>query len=91
MNEMNRKKLYIWRLAAFLADQDMTLSGDEWAEQLNRNDFLTRYGTQYEGKRGIYTLIRETWKWVKEDLALDAEADKVARAFVKPDGSYAYQ
>ena len=91
MNEMNRKKLYIWRLAAFLADQDMTMSGDELAEHLNRNDFLTGYGTQYEGKRGIYTLIRETWKWVKEDLALDAEADKVARAFVKPDGSYAYQ
>ena len=91
MNEMNRKKLYIWRLAAFLADQDMTMSGDELAEHLNRNDFLTGYGTQYEGKRGIYTLIREAWKWVKEDLALDAEADKVARAFVKPDGSYAYQ
>ena len=91
MNEMNRKKLYIWCLAAFLADQDMTMSGDELAEHLNRNDFLTGYGTQYEGKRGIYTLIRETWKWVKEDLALDAEADKVARAFVKPDGSYAYQ
>lgn len=91
MNEMNKKKLYIWRLGAFLAENNMVMSGEELAEHLNRNDFLTSYGSRYKGKRGTYTLIKETWKWVHEELGLQKEGDKVAHAFVKPDGSYAYR
>ena len=36
-------------------------------------------------------LIKETWKWVHDDLGLTDEVDKVAEAFVKPDGTYAYE
>ena len=90
MNEMNKKKLYIWRLASFLQQHEMTMSGDELAAHLNRNKFLTRYGSEYAGGRGTYKLIQVTWDWVKNDLGLDEEAAKVAEAFVKPDGSYAY-
>lgn len=87
MNEMNKKKLYIWRLGAFLREQGMTMSGEELAAHLNRNDFLTSYGTKYAGKRGTYKLIKETWVWVHDELGLDDEAAKVAEAYVLPDGS----
>lgn len=88
---MNTKKHYVWQLASFLNSFGMKMSGEELAEHLNRNNFLTKYGTEYQGGRGIYTLIRETWKWVQIDLGLPNEALKIAEAFVKPDGSFAYE
>ncbi len=88
---MNEKKLYIWKLADFLSRHEMRMSGEELADHLNRNKFLTNYGTEYQGGRGTYTLIRETWNWLQHDLQLTEEAEKVAEAFVKPDGSYAYR
>lgn len=91
MDEMNKKKLYIWRLGSFLRQHGMTMSGEELAEHLNRNKFLTAYGAEYAGGRGTYKLIRETWKWLSEDLELEEEARSVAEAFVKPDGNYAYE
>ena len=91
MNDMNEKKVYVWQLASFLSDHGMIMSGEELAEHLNRNEFLTSYGTEYQGGRGTYRLISETWKWVNNELGLSDEAGKVAKAFVKPDGSYAYE
>lgn len=91
MSSINQKKTYVWRLAEFLGRYDMRMSGEELADHLNRNDFLTEYAEKYAGGRGTYTLIRETWKWLQEDLELPEEAEKVARAFVKPDGGYAYE
>ena len=61
--------------------------GEELAGHLNRNNFMTSYGTQYAGKRGTYKLIKETWVWVHDELGLEDEAEKIAHAFVKPDGS----
>ena len=91
MNDMNKKKLYIWRLASFLFDNQKTMSGQELAKHLNRNGFLTSYGTKYKGKRGTYKLLRETWKWVNDELGLSDEAEKVAKAFPTPDGTYPYE
>ena len=88
---MNEKKVYIWKLGAFLHAQKMVMSGEELAEHLNRNKFLTSYGTEYQGGRGTYRLIRQTWEWLENDLKLTAEAESVARAFVKPNGEYAYE
>jgi hypothetical protein len=88
---MNEKKTYIWRLATFLHHHGMTMSGDELADHLNRNEFLTSYGSEYAGGRGTYTLIRKTWEWLEQDLGLPAEAEHVARAFVRPGGGYAYE
>lgn len=87
---MNEKKLYIWHLADFLTHHNMRMSGEELADHLNRNNFMTQYGTEYQGGRGTYTLIRETCNWIQNDLHLPTEATKVAQAFVLPDGSYAY-
>jgi hypothetical protein len=88
---MNQKRVYIWQLAVFLTSHDKVMSGKELADHLNRNDFLTEYGAEYQGARGTYTLIEQTYRWLDEDLGLPKEAGSVAKAFVKPDGSYAYE
>ncbi|ABM03360.1 hypothetical protein Ping_1555 [Psychromonas ingrahamii 37] len=80
---MNNKKAYIWKLAVFLHAQKMVMSGEELAEHLNRNNFLTSYGTEYQGGRGTYKLIKQTWEWLENDLVLNSEAQAVALAFVK--------
>jgi len=91
MNEMNKKKLYVWQLGSFLERHGMTMSGDELAAHLNRNKFLTACGTEYAGGRGTYKLIHETWRWLHDELDIADEAEKVAMAFVKSDGTYAYE
>lgn len=85
------KKLYIYKLAEFLFHHDKRMSGEELAEHLNRNGFLTNYGEEYQGGKGTYKLISQTWHWLDDDLQLPEEARKVATAFVKPDGTYAYE
>lgn len=88
MNAMSAKKVYVWKLADFLSQHKMKMSGEELADHLNRNGFLTGYGTEYQGGRGTYKLIRETWILLNETLGLPDEAKKVYDAFCKPDGSH---
>jgi hypothetical protein len=88
---MEKKKYYIAQLASFLVSHKMKMSGEELAEHLNRNNFLTSYGTEYQGGRGTYKLIKETYHWLESELNLSEEAQNVAKAYVKPDGSYAYK
>ncbi len=88
---MNEKKTYIWKLAAFLYSQKMVMSGKELAVHLNRNEFLTSYGAEYQGGQGTYRLIKQTWAWLHDDLGLKKEAHYVARAFVNSKGKYAYE
>jgi hypothetical protein len=88
MNEMNQKKLYVWKLAEFLHRHGMRMSGEELAKHLNRNSFLTSYGSAYAGGRGTYKLLKETWSWVRNDLDLEDDARFIAEAFVKADGTY---
>ncbi len=88
---MNEKKMYLYRLADFLCSNGMTMSGEELANHLNRNKILTSYGTKFVGGQGTYKLISETYKLLNERLSLPIEADKIAKAFVTNDGSYAYK
>ena len=88
--ETQGKKAYIEKLAKFLSTHKMVMSGEELADHLNRNKILTSYGAEYQGGRGIYTLIKATYNSLK-NLDLDEGASHVAKAFVKPDGSYAYE
>lgn len=87
---MNKKKLYIWKLADFLDANEKIMSGEELATHLNRNNFETSYGSHFEGKRGIYTLIKYTYDWLT-DMNLSSEASKVATVYVTKDGGYAYE
>lgn len=91
MDNMIAKKVYLWQLADFLFLHHMKMSADELAAHLNRNNFLTQYDSEYEGGRGTYTLIRETWNWLSGEIGLPGEAEKIAKAYVKPDGTYAYE
>lgn len=88
---MNNKKLYIWKLADFLSHNKMTMSNKELAIHLNRNNFLTSYGSEYAGGRGTFKLIRETWHWLNDECNLPSEAEKVATSYVKKDGTFAYK
>lgn len=86
---MNDKKEYISKLANHLVDTGKIMSGPELADHLNRNGFQTSYGTDYEGKRGTYTLISAIYKELT-NLGRVSDADKIAKAFVKEDGTPAY-
>ena len=90
MDEMNLKKLYIWRLATFLHAHDKKMSGSELAAHLNRNNILTASGSEFKGGRGSFKLIKETWRWVHDDLGLEEEAEHIAKAFVDVSGEFAY-
>ena len=90
MNDMNKKKLYIWKLANFLWMNDMKMGVEELATHPNRNNFKTGYDTQYEGGRGTYTLVSATYRWVHDELGLPDEATAIAEAYVKPDGTHAW-
>jgi hypothetical protein len=81
VNEMNKKKMYLTKLAEFLAANAMNMSGEELADHLNRNKFLTALGTPYSGGRGVYKLINETYKWL-EDMGLDEDTKRFPFAFV---------
>lgn len=83
------KKEYIRRLAVFLCDNGMTMSVEELAMHLNRNDFRTSYGAEYQGARGTYTLVHSVYNWLTSK-GEHKDAEKVANAFPKSDGSFAY-
>jgi hypothetical protein len=83
------KKEYISQLATFLVHTKTTMTGETLATLLNWNGFKTSYNTEYEGGRGTYTLIHATYDWLVSN-GKQTEADNVAMAFKKPDGTYAY-
>lgn len=67
------------------------MSVSELADHLNRNGLRTSYGELYAGERGTLRLISMTYRWVDAELGLGGdEATSIAVAFVKKDGSYAY-
>jgi hypothetical protein len=75
MNEMNKKKMYLTKLAEFLVANGMNMSGPELVDHLNRNNFLTALGNPYTEGRGVYKLINETYHWLGE-LGLDDDAKR---------------
>ncbi len=87
---MNAKKLYLVKLSDFLVANQKAMSGQELVEHLNRNNFLTSYGTEYQGGRGVYRLLSQTWKWLTE-LGLTEEAKKFPTAFVQGNGEYPWE
>jgi hypothetical protein len=83
------KKEYIKQLAIFLVNTNTTMTGETLATLLNWNNFKTSYNITYAGGRGTYTLIHATYDWLVAN-GNQADADTVALAFKKPDGTYAY-
>ena len=80
---------FIRQMANFLIQHQRTMNAQDLVALLNWNKYHTDYGTKYRGGRGIYKLIHATYDWLV-DIECQPEADNVALAYFKPDGSYAY-
>lgn len=86
---MNKKE-YITKLAIFLNGTGTTMNVKDLAGLLNWNGFRTDGDKRFTGGRGSYKLISATYDWLVKK-GNKADADKVALAYKKPDGSYAYE
>jgi hypothetical protein len=86
-NDMNKKKMYLVKLAEFLVANGMYMSGPELVDHLNRNGFFTALGEPYKGGRGVYKLLNETYKWL-ESLGLDDDTARFPQAFVDGNGEF---
>ena len=53
------------------------MTGENLAHHLNEIGFETSYGTPYEGGRGTYKLISDTYDWFV-DNGKQADADNIA-------------
>ncbi|WP_299273451.1 hypothetical protein [uncultured Psychroserpens sp.] len=82
-------KQYALEIATVLNKAKAILPAKELANIMNTFGHTTTYGAQYTGLRGTYTLIHATFDWLTKQGKID-EAEIVAKAFTKPDGSYAY-
>ena len=87
--KMLDSRTFVGNLAVFLFNNNCKMSGRELADLLNRNGHKTSYGTLYKGGRGVYALIRESYRWFRQNEELE-KSDAIAKAFVKEDGTYAY-
>lgn len=83
------KREYVSRLANFLTANGKTMNAKNLVNHLNWNDIRTQRGTKYRGGRGIYKLIHATYDWLVAN-GRQGDATNVAKAFKKPDGTYAY-
>tara|TARA_R110002020_G_scaffold203325_4_gene406958 strand:+ start:3153 stop:3416 length:264 start_codon:yes stop_codon:yes gene_type:complete len=82
-------KQYVLEVATVLNRAGVTLAASQLADIMNQFGRTTTYGAQYAGLRGTYTLIHATYDWLA-NRGDQADADIVAQAFTKPDGSFAY-
>ena len=89
---MNEKMLYIWRLATFLHSHGKHMSAQELVDPLDRNGFKVQRGTEHKkAGKGPFKIISATWHWVNDDLSLTEEAANIAQAYVKEDGTHAWE
>lgn len=76
-------------IAEELHRQGACMTVKRLADVLNESGFRTRYGAEYQGERGSYRAVSCAYGWYFENGEPDV-ADKIAQAFTKDDGSYAY-
>lgn len=76
-------------IAEELHRQGARMTVERLCDVLNAAGFRTQYGTEYAGERGSYRMVSCAYGWYAESGEADV-ADKIAQAFTKPDGSYAY-
>ena len=87
---MNQAKSLVLRVALALGRSGKTMPAPDLVPMLNAAGIRTTRGVPYTGGgRGIYTLVRATYDELV-GLGRQADADAVAAAFTRPDGSYAY-
>jgi len=68
----------------------VTMRASSAAVTLNHQKIRSSLGRAYDSSgRGIYTVIRHAWRRLRNAQRF-SDADAVALAFVKADGTYAY-
>lgn len=84
-----RRRTFVAEIAKTLVENNSRMYVSDLASLLKLNNIKTKYGADYKGKRGTYTLIQATYNYYckKNDAQT---ALNIARAFVKPNGQYAY-
>ncbi|MFY9161495.1 MAG: hypothetical protein WAN96_03215 [Paludibacteraceae bacterium] len=87
-NTDERRKRFIADIAKTLVKNNSKMYVPDLASLLNLNEIKTKYGAKYKGGRGTYTLIRSTYDYYQTNDPQTAL--NIARAFVKPNGEYAY-
>ncbi|MBQ1727561.1 MAG: hypothetical protein II039_09275, partial [Treponema sp.] len=74
------------KLAKFLTENRLKMTGGELATFLNTNNYKTSYGSCFEGGRGVYTVIRNCWHYYHNRNETETEKN-IENAFVN---SYGY-
>lgn len=89
---MDYKCRIIASLAHSLTANNLVMNGKELQSIFNKNGIPTTYGTPYgeNGGRGIYTVIRNAWKFYQSKKRDYQTAYDIARSFVNKNGEYAY-
>lgn len=89
---MEYKCKIIATLAHYLTAHNLVMSGKELQGIFNNNDILTTYRTPFgeKGERGIYTVIRNAWRYYQYTKHDYQTAYAIARSFVNKNGEYAY-
>lgn len=81
---------FIVALARALSADKSTMRVTTLATLLNEVGFRDSYGLEYAGGRGTYTLVHAVYDWAADNTSQE-DADAVAQAYTKEDGSYAYE
>lgn len=87
---MEAKANFVADIAQALVKNGATMRVTLLMDLLNQNSFKTNKGYEYEGGRGSYRFISSLYDYFKE-IGHQKAADDIAAAFVKADGSYAYE
>ena len=87
---MDSKANLVADIAQALVKNGATMRVTLLMDLLNQNNFKTNKGHEYEGGRGSYHFISSLYDYFKE-IGHQKAADDIAAAFVKADGSYAYE
>lgn len=86
---MNKKE-FIKNLALDLRSKGEKMKAPDLCDELNNKIYTTDSGNPFDREgRGIYKLLSGTYKTLK-DQGKNNEAEAVAEAFTKPDGTYAF-
>lgn len=87
---MESKANLVADIAHALVQNNATMRVTLLMDLLNQNDFKRKDGHEYEGGRGSYHFISSLYDYFKE-IGHQKAADDIAAAFVKTDGTYAYE
>ena len=89
LSSSEEKYSLLAKLAKFLVENRLKMTGKELAIFLNTNNYKTSYGSRFEGGRGIYTVIRHCWHYYDNKKEIETKKN-IEKAFVNSYGNPAF-